>query len=179
MVLGPDGAGRHVPRRPLFRLSRGCGGGRAACPPILRRGWLRKFHATRRAYAAARADAFPGRMPRFAASVRRAPAAENAAAGISRKKRFGNVDYPFYLCLCNDAGFWPLRARILIFLRFLFFGKASFWRLIKDQSKRDFFVYSRFICLLIVFLSILFCFFYTKVKNKRRKLTHFYRKSFF
>ena len=27
-----------------------------------------------------------------------------------------NVDYPSYLCLCNDAGFWPSRAGILIFL---------------------------------------------------------------
>ena len=31
------------------------------------------------------------------------------------EKRFGNSEYPFYLCPSNATGFWPSPARILIF----------------------------------------------------------------
>ena len=70
--------------------------------------------------------------------VRRTPASANAAAGISRKKRFGTVDYPFYLCLCNDAGFWPLRARLLIFYVFCFLERRAgrhFRKIIEFMAK--------------------------------------------
>lgn len=79
MVLGPDDTGRHVARRPLFRLSRGCGGGRAACPSILRRGGFRKIHATPPG-----GDIRPSRLFPPTHAVLRSPCPQDSGVGECR-----------------------------------------------------------------------------------------------